>query len=773
MNDAACDYLLLTTSDDETEALHALLRVVSSGGPERVRSRSAPTMFAWALPHRLGLLRVFTASLYGMGNEAVYDVISSIVRAAAARFVGLVGIAAAATDGVEPGTVMIADRVWHYEPSKVRDDGEEHRGIVHLAGRLLLDRLRHIDVDLLEAKFPQLGPWSVPRVGTFASGSKVIASRERRDELRAARQNVIGLEMEGHALADVVGSRLGNDHWFMVRSVSDTADSGKSDHHRKLACRKAAAFSIAFLLDSDLLIPGEAAAGAEEPGSARALGDQRPQLAGLAGGLASKLLEIAPAALVEVLRGHSDLPGLMRSQLAEAHWKLGDHESCLRGTQPFVDSLLSRNEALDEEGAALVRLYCWSLWRGQPGSDAFAILETTFGRVSEARERARWADLMGTIERHRPNGDFLMAIGYYQQALALKKGSDDFGYAVTLQNVAFTYVEAADIGHADAYFERLVQHAKVSSYSESAVSEVYGHEGRAWLALLESRVPDHGVSSRLKQIGALIKRHVVPVDLRLVARSLSYLADVRRGRSREAPRRIQESFWARLVYGHARVVRGDDEALVWAELFEGRDDLLLAPHCIQPLLRLARPDKEPSLRPRRVPAPHAPWPVSVWMAYDAGSAMEAIQFMESIAGLYAIIVESISSSAVAEEKRQRSMVGMGAAANYLRHWASRHPQHPLSIEVNNVASIVRDASSLRNAYVHGAPGEGSDGIASSITRAASAVAREARLLAASAWVSKSPPALSVAGETVRLDGAFSSTSDGRLTLTLGRQLIVE
>ena len=143
-------------------------------------------------------------------------------------------------------------------------------------------------------------------IGTIASGDKIVAEAEARDRLRDAGRNVIGFEMEGHLFAAVVERALGSDRWFMVRAVQDSANKNKDDQFRQLSCKKAAAYVVTFLIDSDLCIPALSDAPAESS-TAQSLSMPFPQPAttsvsgfdALALKLARRLGACDPPALLE------------------------------------------------------------------------------------------------------------------------------------------------------------------------------------------------------------------------------------------------------------------------------------------------------------------------------------------------------------------------------------------------------------------------------------------------------------------------------------------
>ena len=116
------DYLLLTALDDEASALEWAFKNVGAQGPSRHRSTGAPTHFRWTLKHPRGNLTVAAASLIDMGNDAAGDYTQQLLRTLAPTYLGFVGIAGAARDEIAPGSILLADRIWHYEPAKLKSD---------------------------------------------------------------------------------------------------------------------------------------------------------------------------------------------------------------------------------------------------------------------------------------------------------------------------------------------------------------------------------------------------------------------------------------------------------------------------------------------------------------------------------------------------------------------------------------------------------------------------------------------------------------------------
>src|SRR5262249_5260675 len=148
-----------------------------------------------------GQLSILTASLLDMGLDESRDWTQRLLKHVVPSFVGFLGVAGAASESTSFAAILIANKIWYYNPAKVRDESRQYRGDQHTSGRVCLDRLKSLDLTLLGKTFPGSGPWQAPLVGTIASGEEVVASSERRDELTAAGRNVIGFEMEGHSFA--------------------------------------------------------------------------------------------------------------------------------------------------------------------------------------------------------------------------------------------------------------------------------------------------------------------------------------------------------------------------------------------------------------------------------------------------------------------------------------------------------------------------------------------------------------------------------------------
>lgn len=776
-----CDYLLLTALDDESRALAEALAQVGARGPQRHREREVPTFFVWSLGHRLGELTIATASLLDMGNEAAAEYVQRLLKTLDPTYLGLIGIAGAADDQTPPGRVIIADKVWHYEPAKVRPDRVDHRGPVHPSGRFLLDRLKHIDLVQAAQWFPNDGPWEVPVIGTIASGDKVIASKAVRDQLRKAGRNVVAFEMEGHAFAAVIERALGSDQWFMVRSIQDAADETKDDSHRNLACRRAATYAVAFLLDSDLCLPAKptpplaAEHDRTTPEVATAIDTGSKAYEELAMRLARRLAAIDAAALLATLKDTA--PKLATSPewalvTAEAAWRLRDFERCLVATSPLAPDLLKGTEQLGGAQAGVLRLLAWSEWKNGNTARAKAILGQLH-RVQDVSERARWADLVATIRRFDPAENWLAVVAMYQQSFALKEAAGDgLGQAITLQNIAFTYLEILDYAHARDYFRRLLDLARAESDASIRRSTCIACLALAWIDLMSGgpgEVAASGTYLALAGRAMGAPDSGIPTELRRTARTLAQLSRQRRGQQFVLPRPEQRGFWPRVVLAQIRVLRGEEPAKLASELLSDEREPLLAPHRIPGIIAAVGATTSrvggPEQLIERKEAGTAPWPLSNWLRYDLVDPSAAVQFLEGVAHLYAAILRTTEASG--SEVDTSTDRALGGQARFISSWAERHRDHPLGEEAALVGALLKEASGSRNVLAHAVLGQDLSRAKLKLTSTAVRLADELRHLRGARWVELEPPTLQIAGCSLQFDSSVVRAEGGRLRLILG------
>lgn len=192
--------------------------------------------------------------LFAMGTTAAATATADAIRRWRPRYVVLVGIAGGVEDrSVSLGDVLVADRVVDYELQKVRDDGREYRWQPKQVDPRLLYRSQALEerkwYERCKVERPQpAGIEQHPSVrkGVVATGNKVVMSAALLAELREGWRELIGIEMEAGGVAQACFESATQPGFFMIRGVSDLADSRKDGADvvawRKYACDVPAAY---------------------------------------------------------------------------------------------------------------------------------------------------------------------------------------------------------------------------------------------------------------------------------------------------------------------------------------------------------------------------------------------------------------------------------------------------------------------------------------------------------------------------------------------------
>lgn len=741
-----CDYLLLTALEDEANALERALRAAGASGPVRLRHPGALTTHQWQLAHSLGRLQILTATLPAMGHDAARDNTRGLLQRISPTYVGFLGIAGAADDHTDFGRILVAERIWYYEPAKVRDGGTEHRGPIHKCGDLLVDRLRTTDLDTVSRLSVSSSKWLAPLVGTIASGEKVIASSTIRDELCKSGRDVIGFEMEGHSFADEVEKVMGRERWFMVRAVQDRANASKADDHRAFACDRAAQFVVGFIIDSDLCIP---TLSRPEP-SPHVLVSSDQSHSDLVLRLAAGLAQASPSVLVETM---SEIPLATRTAaietlIAEAYWRLNDADGCRTAVQRALSN--PAWSIASAYGAEAIRLLAWSLWQRNDGSEAMALLKKNFHSVTELQERGRWADLLATITRFSTGvGAFDTALGWYHQSLSLKEASGDYvGRAIAFRQLAMTHAEVLQLDRAAQYFKLLTDFAATETFEGNQISQCAGLVGSAWIDLIiGNRLHREVAVQRLQQAGRALHTLApskLSNDLRLALRALNGLYRARAGVHSIRVPQIRDGHWAAVITAQLRVVIGQsvDEAL--ADLLKWSGKRALAPHSLRRLLEAVH-------TPQTVPPPSVDqyqgcfWPLGAWLDNYQRNALSSIQLLEGIANLYTAIIGTLDP-----KLRVPELHGIGECASTMRRWCDGNRSSPLGHEVASISVMLNALAPLRNQVVHSTPIRARE-VEDNLIEGAMAVLAEASLLRQSHWARSGTAELSIAGVTVGME----------------------
>lgn len=174
------------------------------------------------------------------------------------RNVLLVGIAGGVPARVDLGDVLVAQQLACTTLGQMTDgpDGRPVR-IVRWQGHqpdpMLLERADLAKDWEARVRTPRPEPGR-PRChfGDIASGGDVITSIPTLEAYVATWQNLIGVEMEGGAIALALARAPERPRFLMIRGVSDYADPHKyspdTERWRAYACEVAAAYAVAYLL---------------------------------------------------------------------------------------------------------------------------------------------------------------------------------------------------------------------------------------------------------------------------------------------------------------------------------------------------------------------------------------------------------------------------------------------------------------------------------------------------------------------------------------------
>jgi len=190
-----------------------------------------------------------------MGRVQAATATADALRVWHPRYVMLVGIAGGlASAGVKIGDILISDQIVDYELQKLTPAGPEVRWQVHRVDARLIGAVQNYTSaswqDLIAVQRPddRAPKW---HIGTIVTGDKVIAVEDVLAKYSAVWPKLIGVEMEAGGAAAAAFQTAEPAGFFMVRGVSDLADSKKAsarvEKWRAYACDVAAAYAIALL----------------------------------------------------------------------------------------------------------------------------------------------------------------------------------------------------------------------------------------------------------------------------------------------------------------------------------------------------------------------------------------------------------------------------------------------------------------------------------------------------------------------------------------------
>lgn len=267
---ARVDFVIVTALDEEREAVLKKLPGYRRHDPSSADIRvyySADVPVTTASGTK-GSYRVVVLSLLGMGRVQAATATADAIRQWRPRYVMLVGIAGGvASAGVKIGDVVISDQIADYELQKIVSTGPEIRWQIHRVDPRLIGAVQNyttkswqdlIDVERPDDRAPKR------HIGTIVTGDKVIAVDDLLAKYTAMWPKLVGVEMEAGGAAAAAFQTADQVGFFMVRGVSDLADSKKASSRvknwRAYACDVAAAYAIALLRSGPVPLASSAGA---------------------------------------------------------------------------------------------------------------------------------------------------------------------------------------------------------------------------------------------------------------------------------------------------------------------------------------------------------------------------------------------------------------------------------------------------------------------------------------------------------------------------------
>ncbi len=222
--------------------------------------------------------RIVIIPLLGMGRVEAAQATTAAITKWKPRYVLLVGIAGGwAKAGVKIGDVLVSDQVADYELQTLEGEKQEIHWKVHPVDPRLLSIAQNLErprwIGEINSKRPRKGEPAV-HFGVVCTGDKVIANGLM-EGYREVWSRLVGVEMEAGGAALAAFQAPDKPGFFMIRGVSDLADSKKyaatTKKWRLYACESAAAFT-AGLLKSGPVPPGKT----PDPAGKTSVGEPRP-----------------------------------------------------------------------------------------------------------------------------------------------------------------------------------------------------------------------------------------------------------------------------------------------------------------------------------------------------------------------------------------------------------------------------------------------------------------------------------------------------------------
>ena len=251
--DAQVDFAIITALEKEAKAV---ARRLENHTTRRFESRDIRTYHLGTIPilGREQPYRIVVTTLPSMGNVSAAIAVTDTITLWKPRFLLMVGIAGGVPqDDLDLGDVVVADQVVGYDYGKVTEQEVKPRDRVFPASAMLLDRIRNFWDERWREQIGVERPQNAKRpqskhfVGPIASGDKIIASTQFREQLLRRWPKLIAVETESEGVYAAAFERPEIVQTLVIRGICDMADERKSDEWQEYAANAAAAFVVNFL----------------------------------------------------------------------------------------------------------------------------------------------------------------------------------------------------------------------------------------------------------------------------------------------------------------------------------------------------------------------------------------------------------------------------------------------------------------------------------------------------------------------------------------------
>ena len=246
------DFALVTGMKEEFDELrkHLPPLVPISDNPSEIWYRT--TMSSKDNTKRYSVIIGYQSQMGGLEAALLTE---AVIKKWQPSYIILTGIAGSLHESVKLGHIIVAQQVFYYDMGKAAAENKiQYRPQGYPCSVTLIRQAELISsgkfnwlqeavksakskAKKLKKKDPEKNAPVIdalnahqPRVhfGTVASGSLVIASKEKKDELRSLHGKIIGCEMEGAGVMHAAFYRETPTNAIVVKSISDNADEQKT-----------------------------------------------------------------------------------------------------------------------------------------------------------------------------------------------------------------------------------------------------------------------------------------------------------------------------------------------------------------------------------------------------------------------------------------------------------------------------------------------------------------------------------------------------------------